>query len=611
MKAVLARSHSLSSLDHIRQPESGTDNNSGLAPDAQLSHSVYRQSEDSRLPTTRPPQRRGVSLRPASPEAAGQGSGRTDNNGLETPLLTSLAAFQKPGHVGSVRRESGRLVSDNPVVHALLSFAQADQPFPSQAASIEGVRLEMASRRDPGKALEEFKDAFTVETAQLMPTADSSERTAEQIDADIHIPLLLKAIERGSAAFGPSALIEMADGSQISAKAFLASCAPDVMSNDDVLSAFINQKLKGDEDLQVRLGAQELLHVATKKEFQLGGLAGSIGVSSMLGSAWELGASELLKKAIFGKNFSPSQYALQLAGIDSVPPLIIETMDTMCVLAIIKGMKGEDWSMRDLLPKAMKAGAISSVVSFPNNVLQYAGFKSGLGDLAANTTTTEAAIFGAASGIPPEVKESEELMRAGLFQSIKDGVMAHPGENMGPEEAIEQMTRHALDIAPGESTAVKSMGLASIVGMIPLIASDKATGLLSEKVLRIFRSAVFNPIEAIALNALALGGRVHVPGLFESDNAKHARVVQTILTRASEHMESEEREITAEELHQILAPRSEFLRHVGTAIVKGMNASFEALPALARKLGYGETPLAERIPYQDLAVSDTAHQPAP
>lgn len=118
--------------------------------------------------------------------------------------------------------------------------------------------------------------------------------------------------------------------------------------------------------------------------------------------------------------------------------------------------------MRDLLPKAMKAGAISSVVSFPNNVLQYAGFKSGLGDLAANTTTTEAAIFGAASGIPPEVKESEELMRAGLFQSIKDGVMAHPGENMGPEEAIEQMTRHALDIAPAKAP------LSSLWGWHPL-----------------------------------------------------------------------------------------------------------------------------------------------
>ncbi|MBO9746805.1 type III effector [Xanthomonas phaseoli pv. dieffenbachiae] len=513
--------------------------------------------------------------------------------------------------MGLVRREAGRLVSADPVVHALLSFAQVDQPVPSQVASTDGVRLELVSRRDPEKALEEFKEAFTVKTAQLMPAANSLERKAEQINADIHIPLLLKAIERGSAAFGPSALIKMADGSQISAKAFLASCAPDVTSNDDVLSRFISQKIKGDEDLQVRLGAQELLCVATKKEFQLGGLAGSIGVSSILGSAWELGASELLKKAIFGKNFSPSHYALQLAGIDSLPPLLIETMDTMCVLAIIKGIKGEEWSMRNLLPKAMKAGAISSIASFPNNVLEYTGFKSRLGNLAANMTTTEAAIFGAASGIPPEVKEGEDLMRAGLFQSIKNGVMARPSENMGPEEAIEQMARHALDVAPGESTAAKSMGLASIVGMIPLIAGNKATGLLSERVLRIFRSTVFNPIEAIALNALALGGRIHVPGLFDSDNVKHARVVQTILARASEQMESGAREITAEELHQILAPKSEFLRHVGTAIVKGMNASFEALPALARKLGYGETPLTKRIPYQDLAVSDMSHQPAP
>lgn len=610
MKAEHARSHSLSSLDHMRDPEFGMGNESDLEAGAQPSHSAFCQSEDSRLPTTRPP-RRGTSSGSTSPRSTGQSSGHTDNSGLETLLPASLTGVQKPRHMGLVRREAGRLVSADPVVHALLSFAQVDQPVPSQVASTDGVRLELVSRRDPEKALEEFKEAFTVKTAQLMPAANSLERKAEQINADIHIPLLLKAIERGSAAFGPSALIKMADGSQISAKAFLASCAPDVTSNDDVLSRFISQKIKGDEDLQVRLGAQELLCVATKKEFQLGGLAGSIGVSSILGSAWELGASELLKKAIFGKNFSPSHYALQLAGIDSLPPLLIETMDTMCVLAIIKGIKGEEWSMRNLLPKAMKAGAISSIASFPNNVLEYTGFKSRLGNLAANMTTTEAAIFGAASGIPPEVKEGEDLMRAGLFQSIKNGVMARPSENMGPEEAIEQMARHALDVAPGESTAAKSMGLASIVGMIPLIAGNKATGLLSERVLRIFRSTVFNPIEAIALNALALGGRIHVPGLFDSDNVKHARVVQTILARASEQMESGAREITAEELHQILAPKSEFLRHVGTAIVKGMNASFEALPALARKLGYGETPLTKRIPYQDLAVSDMSHQPAP
>ncbi|MFA0924069.1 XopB/HopD1 family type III secretion system effector [Xanthomonas fragariae] len=617
MKPNLVRSASLPSLTQAQSHTSNLDNGASRSDhDIQPGHGSQHQVDDGRLPTGRPPRRRSASRDRVIPVNTERTSEFTDRGDLETSLLTSLAKFCPPSqlppvHVGSVHRKDGRVISDHPVVQAMLSFVQADQALPPQAASIKGVKLEIRPRRDPEKALEEFKAAFTVEKAQLMPDADSSERVSEEINADIHIPLLLKAIERGAAAFGSGAMIEAPDGSQISAKAFLASCAPTITSNDDVLAEFVNQKLEKDDDLKVRLGAEELLHAATKKHFQLGGLAGSIGVSSILGSAWELGAAEVLKNAVFGKGFSPSKNALQLAGIDSVPPLLIETMDTMCVLAIVKGMKGEDWSMRDLLPKAMKAGAISSVVSFPNNLLQYTGFKSRVGDFAANTATTEAAIFGAASGIPPELKESEEVMRAGLFQSMKDGVIAHPGEGMGAKEAIEQMTRHALDVAPGESTAVKSMGLASIVGMIPLIASKKATGLLSEKILRIFRSTVFNPIEAIALNALALGGRVQVPGLFDSDNAKHARVVQTILARASQNMESGTREITAEELHRTLAPRSELLRHVGSAIVRGMNASFEALPALARMLGYGEAPLAERIPYQDVATPDTPHQPAP
>jgi hypothetical protein len=64
----------------------------------------------------------------------------------------------------------------------------------------------MRPRRDDiEKALEEFKGAFTVEKAQLMSSANSSERVDEDVNADIHIPLLLKAIERGAAAFGPNA----------------------------------------------------------------------------------------------------------------------------------------------------------------------------------------------------------------------------------------------------------------------------------------------------------------------------------------------------------------------------------------------------------------------
>ncbi|KPW68080.1 Type III effector HopD1, partial [Pseudomonas amygdali pv. ciccaronei] len=62
-----------------------------------------------------------------------------DSSRLETSLLSSPdhsrpPSQPKPVHLGSVRRESGSLVSDNPVVQALLSFAQADQAFPPQAA---------------------------------------------------------------------------------------------------------------------------------------------------------------------------------------------------------------------------------------------------------------------------------------------------------------------------------------------------------------------------------------------------------------------------------------------------------------------------------------------
>ncbi|PPU99511.1 type III effector [Xanthomonas hyacinthi] len=508
-------------------------------------------------------------------------------------------------HAGAVRRNAEGLLSDDPVVHALLAYVQADQEIPAEIASSDISSLELHAHPQLATAVDAFKRAFTVETADLVSHADASGRATEQIDADIHIAMLLKAIEQGARAFGPNASIEVEGRGSLPVDQFLASHAPTINSNDDLLGKFVNDKVRNDRDLLTRLGAQSLLHAATKKEFQLLGLAGSIGVSSGLGSAWELGVSQLLKNAMFGKGFSPSKYALQAAGIDSAPPALIETLDTLCVLSIIKGMKGEDWSLRDLLPKAMKAGAISSALSFPNNLLQYTGFKSRPADLAANTVTSEAAIFGAASGIPPELKESEELMRAGLFQSMKDGVIARPAGEASAKHTIEQMARHALDIAPGESTAVKSMGLAAIVGMMPLIASDKATGLASEQLLRIVRSAVFNPIEAIALNAIALGGRIKVPGLFDSDNAKHARVVQTILVRASQQMDAGNRTISAEELHRQLAPRSEFLRHMGAAIVKGMNLSMDAIPMLARKLGYGKAPLDARIPYQDL------HAPAP
>ncbi|MGL0786736.1 XopB/HopD1 family type III secretion system effector [Xanthomonas translucens] len=556
---------------------------------------------------SRPP-RRGLKGQQATnaTTSANTASGRAASAEAQQSLqpVSADAVAGKTLHAGAVRLENRSLVSDDPVIHALLSFAQANEPLQARIASNPDAptTLEICAHPELEEALEAFKKAFMVEQANLLSASDpSGARVYDDVKGDIHIAVLQKAIEKGASAFGENAKIHR-HGQDLTAAQFLALHAPSIHCNDDVLEVNVNQRVRCDRDLLVRLGAQSLLHAATKKETDPIGLLGSLAASSGLGSLWELKAAQALKDTVFGAHYSPSKHALQLAGIDSVPPMLIETLDTMCVLSIMQRMKGESEPLSALLRKATTAGAISSVLSFPNNLLQYAGFKSRPADLAANVLTTEAAIFGSASGIPPEVKENEEHLRAGLFQSMRARMLAAPADAASARQTVEQMTKHALEIGPGESTAVKSMGVAAMVGLIPLIAGDKATGLLSERVLRIFRSTVFNPIEAIALNALALSSRVTIPKVFDSHDTKHARVAQAILMRASQQMDAGERTISPEELHEKLGQQRNFLHRLGTVIVDGMNAMFESVPSVVRKLGYGEPPLDERIPYQDLHV---------
>ncbi|CTP85178.1 hypothetical protein XTPLMG730_1038 [Xanthomonas translucens pv. phlei] len=80
------------------------------------------------------------------------------------------AVAGKTLHAGAVRLENQRLVSDDPVIHALLSFAQANQPLPGPIASNPDAptTLEICAHPDLEDALEAFKDAFMVKQANLL-----------------------------------------------------------------------------------------------------------------------------------------------------------------------------------------------------------------------------------------------------------------------------------------------------------------------------------------------------------------------------------------------------------------------------------------------------------
>lgn len=554
---------------------------------------------------------------------------------------------------GTVSWKNGRLVSSDKTIQSLLDYALPEVTLEQsrRLARINGTRVTLHAHPDTEAALEKFKKVFSVDKANFKPASRHEEvhasgvasRVEEKLQAEIDIPLLQKAVERGNGAsgkfaFGPHGTMSMGDALSVRAEAFLAAHAPTVSSNDDFLEAEIASRLRQNQDLRVRLGAEVMLETATKKEPQLIPLAGSLGVSAGIGSAWELWASQKLKDALFGKHFSPARHILPAAVVDSVPPVVIETLDTMFVLTSINSARGaKTWltmmlqavrkqapwkrseimdDLKDTGKKASKAGVISSIAALPNNILQYwhAGPKPV--DITASALATEVAIAGAASGIPPEVKEAREKMSAALVQSIKDGVMPGPDGDETPKAYITTATKHALDIAPGDSVAVKTMGVAMIVGMIPFLAGDRALNVVPESMLRIFRSTVFNPIEAIALNLLVLGSRVRIPGLFHSDHQRHARVVQTILARAGRDAQAG-RDISPEELHAMLAPHHEFLRHVGQAVVDGMNATFDAVPAMIRRyapesvsdrLGLNERPFGERIPYEDVTAEPSQPQ---
>lgn len=528
-------------------------------------------------------------------------------------MIGTAASFS-----GMVEMKQGRLTSRQPVLDALLRLAGRE---------LAGVTLagptSLTFTLDP-----RARDVHDV--LQLICTVDKVEgvpgdRTPlladgeQAIEGNVLIPLLQAVIMKGRDALGAAAGVQV-NGAHWNLRDYLASCKPSVASDDDALAGIFEAKFEADPDLRARLCAASALQIATKKNFALGGLMGSLAVSSGLGTAWELGLAPAIKS--LGQKLleqagmpSPTRALLTAAmgtGVDSIPPVVIESMDTLCVLAILKTMKGDDdWTLKSLVPNALKAGAISSALSIPNNLMQYLSTGSRTADLAVGALTTEAAIFGAASGVPMEIQENKDNMHAALVQSHRDGLFAPVPQDTDPRQYVAEMAQRALDVDPSTSLAQKSMAVAATVGMLPLILGDKALNLVPESVLRIVRSTVFNPIEAIALNALVLGARAKLPGVFTSDHDKHAGLIQRILQRAGDTPDGD-RPIQARELDQIFNPPQEVLGRTGTAISSAINAMVSA-PAkgaqwLAMKIGVTSDNRSQeqRLPYESLHQPDGA-----
>ncbi|WP_197339051.1 type III effector protein [Ralstonia solanacearum] len=635
----------------------------GTTPYAPLSGTPSPESPDSQTTTPKltrvasrtgalanlPPRESGklpkVSVQVASPKAASTSSSQAASASLpvsypEPPELASLSASSEAGEtpeaLGAVTisgrlhiNKAGELTSNNETIRNLLRYLGDDalrfadelnnmqvtiRPNPAAVAAYEALQLhcdvENALLRSDDKQ-SSHQPARNAQQEPLLSPPPGSQLKKEKIEGNVLMPLLINVIEHGANAFDTNDKMPDMD---MTVHQFLATLAPLVdISNphtkvsDPELGMMLSSKLRTNTDAAAKLGAATLFQMATNKTFAVKELGMSLAVSSGLGTLWELGGSELIKNALKTLNLSPTRYALAAAGIDSVPPIVIETMDSAIVLSAVRSMNRATASflqrVRDALPAATVAGFKSALGAYANNLLQYIGTGSYPTDLALNTAATELAILSAASGIPGEVKENAANMKAAIVEQMRTGLLKAPPcePHMSHEEYTKRVKAHvqkvaqrALDLSPGDGIAQKSLAFASLVGLIPLGLSDKVANLVPESVLRIVRSTIFNPIESIGMNTLVASSKINIPGVMTSDAKKHERITNRILQEATLGKPLQDGEV-----HKVFQ-QWDGLNRAGRAILEGMSITMDALPNRVARMFTNETPLEQRIAYDSI-----------
>ena len=142
-------------------------------------------------------------------------------------------------------------------------------------------------------------------------------------------------------------------------------------------------------------------------------------------------------------------------------------------------------------------------------------------------------------------------------------------------------------------------------GAVPAILSKDVLDLMDESDLRIMRSVLFQPIEAISMNSLALLSKVGVPGLMKSDPSKIAALTELVLKRADAGPQGREAPIKAAEFDAIFKP--EILGRLGQRITDGINGGLAAPRSLLAKTGLVNPPQEPLVNRLDLDAIRNEH----
>jgi hypothetical protein len=345
---------------------------------------------------------------------------------------------------------------------------------------------------------------------------------------------------------------------------YLQTFMLDVKCENPEVSKRILDQLKKNPELVASMQAELILRMENKKSIStkmVKGFALSAIISAGTGALYEyLLSAKLLKPLLpgakklieagkgvpeeeVGKRVIDAAPHLLPAGskvgalvIDDIPPGGIEVVDTLGALA----MKGSEKSPEGL-PKvevdrtreslavsvspsvaaeeeegepisakmkgAFKGGGISMGLALPALALGY--FKSesaqekalmAIGAILAELTQ----VAGATSGVSIELREDLTKKKAQILQLIREGVIAPVPAGVSEQSYVEGKAKRQIARASATSTAQAAIGSGTLLAVMVAVFGANILNMMSEKEARPFKSAVYQPWEAIGMMLITL-----------------------------------------------------------------------------------------------------------
>ena len=527
-------------------------------------------------------------------------------------------------YTGTVKKDAqGRLEADDFLVNSLLQFAQTPTLGSTRTlrdTELQGDQASLTFSMDPRivQCHDDFSKLCRVSDIDIKRHATSQQKSAlGEDDVPIIIPTLLKVMLEGRAAFKPDAKVGLPGRENQHPYDYLAEMMPQIISDNPGLKTGLDGVLGDRPDYRARLAASQLLKMATEKQSAPAGWALSTGLAVGFQTPWVQAAIPAFTRFLGQHNLSPTRAAAALAGLNTIPSTMIEMVDATIGFAILSAFKKEDWTIREIAPKAALAGLISGVTSFPYNLLQETGgipdgrFPAirNIANLGLNVVAAATQVMGAGIGIPMEAQAGKAKLTAALAHSIgeQDGLLSMPSDVRDAKQAeayINELASRATHHNPSDGVAQASVPLMLGAAMMSValnaqgIVTHGQQPLIPDAALKIIDITTFQPIEAHTLHAVWLASKVDMPPLMKSDERKHKMLLDA-LTRA----ETSGKPFTREDLNRI---DPNLLRKMGAAISETVMSVIQLIPHSADGLRGRDTRLSSRVIYPQPA-SDSEH----